>query len=142
MGGGLCWASFVSPTGWFGRSVIVYDFVRLVTAADAATETVMEKLIEDHLAEVADLCRRVGARRLDLFGSAARGEFDPSESDLDFFVEFDDLPPARYADAFFSLKQNLEALFGRPVDLITEACLANPYFRARIEAERQAVYAR
>jgi uncharacterized protein len=101
----------------------------------------MEKVIEEHLAELVELCRRAGARRLDVFGSLARGEFDPSASDLDFFVEFEDLPPARYADAFFSLKQDLEALFGRPVDLITEANLANPYFRARVEAERQAVYA-
>ena len=101
----------------------------------------MEKVIEEHLVEVAELCRRAGARRLEVFGSAARGEFDPSASDLDFFVEFHDLTPARYADAFFSLKQDLEALFGRPVDLITEANLANPYFRARVEAERQAVYA-
>ncbi len=101
----------------------------------------MEKVIEEHLAELAELCRRAGARRLDVFGSVARGEFDPSASDLDFFVEFEDLPPARYADAFSSLKQDLEALFGRPVDLITEANLANPYFRARVEAERQAVYA-
>ena len=57
-------------------------------------------------------------------------------------MEFDELPPARYADAYFALKESLEALFGRPVDLITEAKLENPYFRERVQAERQAVYAR
>lgn len=94
------------------------------------------------LDEVAEMCRRAGARRLEIFGSAVRRDFDPISSDLDFLVEFDDLPPARYADSYFSLKESLEALFGRPIDLITQASLENPYFRARVEAERQTVYAR
>ncbi len=76
------------------------------------------------------------------FGSALRADFDPAASDLDFLVEFDDLPPAKYAGAYFALKDSLEALFGRPVDLITEASLENPYFRDRVQAERQPVYAR
>ena len=102
----------------------------------------MMDLIEQHRDEVAVLCRRAGARRLDAFGSAVRGDFNPASSDLDFLVEFDDLPPAQYADAYFALKESLEALFGRPVDLITEASLENPYFRERIQAERRPVYAR
>ena len=102
----------------------------------------MTTVIEMHLDKVADLCRRAGARRLEIFGSAVRPDFDAATSDLDFLVEFDDLPPARYADAFFALKESLEALFGRPIDLITEASLENPYFRTRVQAERQTVYAR
>jgi predicted nucleotidyltransferase len=102
----------------------------------------MTSLIEQHRAEVADLCRRAGARRLDVFGSAARDDFDPATSDLDFLVAFDDLPPAKYADAYFDLKESLESLFGRPVDLVTEVSLENPYFRDRIYAERKPVYAR
>lgn len=92
--------------------------------------------------ELAALCRRVGARRLDLFGSAARGDFDAATSDLDFVVELDDMPPARYADAYLALKEGLEALFGREVDLLTAAALANPHLRRRIESERRTVYAR
>jgi|APFre7841882724_1041349.scaffolds.fasta_scaffold01764_7 predicted nucleotidyltransferase len=84
----------------------------------------MTNVIEQHREEVAALCRRTGARRLDVFGSAARADFDPASSDLDFYVEFDELPPARYGDAYFALKESLELLFGRPVDLITEAGLA------------------
>ena len=102
----------------------------------------MTNLIEQHREEVAALCRRTGARRLDVFGSAARADFDPTSSDLDFLVEFDDLPPARYADAYFVLKDSLEALFDRPVDLVTDAGLENPYFRDRVIAERKLVYAR
>ena len=102
----------------------------------------MSSLIEQHQGEVADLCRRTGARRLDVFGSAVRADFDPSSSDLDFVVELEDLPPADYAQAYFKLKEGLESLFGRPVDLVTDSSLANPYFRDRIASERQTVYAR
>lgn len=59
----------------------------------------MTSLIEQHHDEVAALCRRAGARRLDAFGSAVRDDFDPATSDLDFLVEFDELPPASYAQA-------------------------------------------
>lgn len=102
----------------------------------------MTSIIEQHRDEVAALCRRTGARRLDVFGSAARGDFDPATSDLDFLVEFDDLPPKAYADAYFALRESLETLFGRPVDLVTAGSIENPFFRERIEAERKSVYAR
>jgi uncharacterized protein len=45
--------------------------------------------IELHQEELRALCRRFRVRRLDLFGSAARGDFDPIHSDIDFLVEFD-----------------------------------------------------
>src|SRR4029453_1286086 len=105
-------------------------------------EPVMTSLIEQHRDEVAALCRRTGARRLDAFGSAVRDDFDPGTSDLDFLVEFDEVPPAKYAEAYFALKEGLEGLFGRPVDLVTASNLSNPYFRERIIAERRNVYAR
>ena len=91
--------------------------------------------------DIAELCQRSGALRLDLFGSAVRDDFDPNRSDLDFVVAFDDLPPVAYADAFFSLKEGLERLFARPVDLVTERTIRNPYLRQRVAAERQPVYA-
>lgn len=101
----------------------------------------MHYLLDQKQKEVADLCRRAGARRLDAFGSVVRSDFDPLHSDLDFLVEFDNAPPAAYAQAYFALKEGLEALFGRPVDLVTESSLVNPYFRQRVTAERQLVYA-
>ena len=67
--------------------------------------------------EVRALCRRFGVRRLALFGSAARDDFDPERSDLDFLYEFEAKPPGGYADAFFGLKESLESSIratGRP----------------------------
>lgn len=102
----------------------------------------MIQAIDQQRNAVAALCQSTGARRLEAFGSAVRDDFDPERSDLDFLVAFDDLPPARYADAYFALKTGLEALFGRPVDLITDSSLANPYFRERVTAEARTLYAR
>ena len=102
----------------------------------------MTNLIEQYRDEVATLCRRTSAKRRDVFGSAVRADFNPTSSDLDFLVEFDDLPPAKYADAYLALKESLESLFGRPVGLVTESSLDNPYFRDRVYAERRPVHAR
>ena len=87
-----------------------------------------------------ELCRRHRVRRLDLFGSAATGAFDPARSDLDFLVEFEELEPVAYADAFFGLREDLQALFGRKIDLIVESSLKNPYFRESVLAERRRLF--
>lgn len=97
-------------------------------------------LVTERREAIAELCRQAHARRLDLFGSAVREDFDAASSDLDFLVEFDELPPVRYAEAFFSLKQGLERLFDRPVDLVVERAIRNPYFKQRVSTERQRVY--
>jgi predicted nucleotidyltransferase len=75
--------------------------------------------IELHREELRALCRRFHVRWLDLFGSAARGDFDPEHSDIDFLVEFDRAhPEALSLNTYFGLKESLEALLGRPVDLV------------------------
>jgi predicted nucleotidyltransferase len=95
---------------------------------------------EDTVEAMADLCRRFGVIELDLFGSAAKGAFSPDSSDIDLLVRFADLPPSDYADAYFGLQAALAELLGCPIDLVTEASLANPYFRQRIQAERQPIF--
>ena len=102
----------------------------------------MKHSIDLHKQDIVNLCRRTGARRLDIFGSAVRSDFDAVTSDLDFLVEFDDIPPADYAEAYFLLKEGLESLFGRPIDLVTASSLANPYFRSRLASESRNLYAR
>jgi len=87
-----------------------------------------------------DLCRKFRVRRLDLFGSATTGNFDPARSDVDLLVEFEAMPPSAYAAAYFGLHAGVETMLGRPVDLVTEAALANPYLRRRIEGERRALF--
>lgn len=101
----------------------------------------MHPLVESKKPEVAALCRSRGVRRLELFGSAARGDFDPSTSDLDFLVELDADSAASPLDAYFGLKDELESLFNRPVDLVSAGSIRNPYIKAAIDRDRQLVYA-
>lgn len=97
--------------------------------------------IEEHRAELAELCRRHHVLRLSLFGSATRDDFDPQRSDLDFLVDFAPLPPGQYADAFLGLLQSLERLFGRQVDLVVASAIRNPYFRQSIDQTKTLLYA-
>jgi len=92
-------------------------------------------------ARIAKLCRRYHVRRLDLFGSAARDDFDPGRSDVDFLVEFDESQGTPGLDAYLGLKGDLEKLLGRPVDLVTPETITNPYVRADIVRDRLTVYA-
>lgn len=101
----------------------------------------MQPLTPSRQQALFDLCRRFHVRRLELFGSAASGGFVSGTSDLDFLVEFAPLPPADYATAYFSLRAELEQLFATPVDLVTVPAVANPFFRASIDASRHLLYA-
>lgn len=96
--------------------------------------------IDAHRGEIARLCARARVRRLDAFGSVVRADFSPERSDVDFVVEFAALPPAELAESYFTLKEDLEALLGRPVDLLTERSLRNPWLRMRVESERVPIY--
>jgi hypothetical protein len=97
--------------------------------------------ISSHREELRELCRRFHVRRLDLFGSATGEELDPARSDLDFLVEFDrGAPGALSFDTFFGLKEALEALFGRSVDLVEPSAIRNPYFKESIERSRAPVF--
>ena len=78
-----------------------------------------------------------GRPRLDLFGSVATGAFRDDASDLDFVVAFADTTPGTYADRYLAFAEALEALFGRPVVLLTELAFRNPIFRREVDATRQ-----
>ncbi|MHB8177169.1 MAG: nucleotidyltransferase family protein [Vulcanimicrobiaceae bacterium] len=97
--------------------------------------------IEQRRAELEVLCRRFRVRRLDVFGSAATEEFRSGESDLDFLVEFEPSAGPGYADRYFGLLESLEALFGRPVDLVVASAINNPYFRESVARSKVVLYA-
>jgi predicted nucleotidyltransferase len=94
-----------------------------------------------HREELRMLCQRFYVRRLDLFGSAARGDFDPERSDIDFLVEFDHGHPKAFSLKTYSgLKEALETLLDRPVDLVEPSAIRNPYLKASIEGSREPVF--
>jgi predicted nucleotidyltransferase len=101
----------------------------------------MHPLIEQKRSDISRICRQHLVRRLEVFGSAARGgDFDPATSDADFLVEF--VPGVRKGlDTYFGLKAALEDLLQRQVDLVEPGALRNPYLLADINKAREVVYA-
>ncbi len=101
----------------------------------------MIELLDSHRRQVAELCRRFHVRRLEVFGSAARGDdFDPNRSDVDFLVEFAPDSPIGPLDAWFELQEGLAEALGRRVELVSPAAVRNPYVRASIDRSRELVY--
>jgi len=101
----------------------------------------MFTMTDEERAAVERLCRELGVKRLDLFGSATSDAFDPERSDLDFLVEFGPLPVGRRFDAFFDLLEGLESIFERKVDLVTARGIENRFFRHSVQATRRSLYA-
>jgi uncharacterized protein len=103
----------------------------------------MQAQIKEKRKALAAICRRYGVARLEVFGSAARSaDFDPVRSDVDFLVTF--APAVRNElTVFFDLKEALEKLLDRPVDLVERAAIeaSRNYIRRRaILREAEAVY--
>ena len=87
---------------------------------------------------LARICRQFHVTELSVFGSGARGELRP-DSDIDLLVVFDD--GARVGlIAFARLRQELSALFGRPVDLVPKDGL-KPVLREQVLEESRTLYA-
>ena len=101
----------------------------------------MNPIVQKHMSDLAALCLRFRVRRLELFGSGSGDRFDATRSDLDFLVEFHPLPSGERADAYFGLKESMEALFGRSVDLVMTRAIRNPYFLEAIKSSRVQLYA-
>jgi hypothetical protein len=87
---------------------------------------------------LAEVCRRYAVKEISLFGSAARGDMHP-DSDLDLMFEFE--PDGRIGIfKFESLADELEALSGRRVDLVTRSGL-KPWVRPRVMSDARVIYA-
>jgi predicted nucleotidyltransferase len=101
----------------------------------------MNALITQKLPELMALCKKHHVAVMYLFGSATTNAFNP-QSDIDLLISFQKgLTPQQYADNYFDLVHELEELFGRNVDLITENSLSNPYFIESVDSTKQLIYA-
>lgn len=102
----------------------------------------MIRLIEDKRNDIEILCIKYHVAKLEVFGSAADGDFDARRSDVDFLVEFEpgaDLGP--WISAYFDLKRELECALGRNVDLVMPGAMRNPYFIREVNRTRKLIYA-
>jgi len=99
----------------------------------------MSLQVQINLNVLADFCRKWRVRELSIFGSALRDDFRP-DSYLDFLVSFE--PEAHLdIDILIAMKEELEARFGRPVDLVEKEALRNPWRKYEILRTREVLYA-
>ena len=96
--------------------------------------------IGQHKPELIALCQRYRVNRLDLFGSAATGDFNPATSDYDFIATFSDANLPGYARRYVEFAESLEGLFNRDVDILTERSISNPFFRESVNRNRITLY--
>jgi len=101
----------------------------------------MLKRVDDNLEAIRAICARFGVRRLDLFGSASTGRFDPAHSDIDFLV---DLGPLGQKPTWhlIDLMLELESLLGYRVQLTDLYRLQDERFLAAISKDRVLIYER
>ncbi|MEK6398251.1 MAG: nucleotidyltransferase domain-containing protein [Terriglobus sp.] len=97
--------------------------------------------IESRREQIAAICREHGVARLLVFGSVLRDDFNPETSDIDFLVQF--LPDAAqgWAWEYTLLKEALEELLKRKVDVVGETWIKNPYILRNVEREKELLYA-
>ena len=101
----------------------------------------MTAIIEQNKSSLIELCRKYHVASLEVFGSSVTDDFDEKTSDIDFLVEFDSSVRQNRFDNFFSLLEELQRLFKRPVDLVEPGGLRNPYFIESVNQTRRKIYA-
>jgi predicted nucleotidyltransferase len=101
----------------------------------------MHPIIESNRPAIEALCGLHRVRRLEVFGSVVRDDFDPTRSDVDFLVEFDPAAEVSLFRDYLGLRAALSDLLARPVDLVMRSAIRNPYLREAIDSERSIVYA-
>ncbi|MDE6443982.1 MAG: nucleotidyltransferase domain-containing protein [Muribaculaceae bacterium] len=101
------------------------------------------KLIEKHIQNIKDLCKKYMVKKLYVFGSILTDRFN-DRSDIDFSVEFDKERIEReskdWADLFFDFLHELEALLGRNVDLVFDNHISNKIFRHELDHTKRLIY--
>ena len=96
-------------------------------------------LLDTHIADIKRLCLNHSVKQLYAFGSVLTNKFT-NESDVDLVVDFDPIDISLYADNYFDFKFSLQKVLNRPIDLLEEKAIKNPYFRQNINQQRQLIY--
>jgi len=96
--------------------------------------------LANELPAVTRILRENGVKRAYAFGSVCTDHFSEN-SDIDLLIAFDDsLDPMLYGENYFAIAHALESVLKRPVDLVTERSLQNPYFIAMLNQTKTAIY--
>ncbi|MEA5426180.1 MULTISPECIES: nucleotidyltransferase family protein [Arcicella] len=97
------------------------------------------KNLESYISEIIKLCENHKVKSLYAFGSVLTDSFN-NESDIDLIVDFSNIAVEDYADNYFDFKFSLQEMLKRPIDLLEEKAIKNPYFKQSVNQQRQLVY--
>lgn len=97
--------------------------------------------LDEYSLDIQQLCVNHKVKTLYAFGSILTENFKDA-SDVDLVVDFENLNFQEYADNYFNLKFSLQDLFKRPIDLLEEKAIKNPFFRKTLEIQKKLIYAR
>ncbi|WP_205943663.1 nucleotidyltransferase family protein [Pedobacter cryophilus] len=95
--------------------------------------------LEKYTADIVNLCKKYKVKSLYAFGSVLNDNFNES-SDIDLIVDFSNIEVEDYADNYFDFKFSLQDILKRPIDLLEEKAIKNPYLRQSINQNKQLVY--
>lgn len=96
--------------------------------------------IKPYEEKIKKICTELHLKKLDLFGSATTDNFGP-DSDLDIIVEFKKDVNFNHFDSYYLLKKQLQDIFHRPIDIIIDGSIKNPYLKENIAQTRKNIYA-
>ncbi|MDT8322208.1 MAG: nucleotidyltransferase domain-containing protein [Xanthomonadales bacterium] len=100
----------------------------------------LPELLQSRRQAIISLCRARGVRRLDVFGSAIREDFDAESSDLDLIVDFEPAATGGLLAQYFDFKSELETLLQRPVDLVEFQALPDSRLKRLIATRKVLIY--
>ena len=96
-------------------------------------------LIETNIQRIIDLCKKHQVSKLFVFGSVLTNRFN-DDSDIDLVVDFNKIDLANYVTNYFDLKEALQNVLGREVDLLEDKAINNPVLRRNIDRNKQLIY--
>ncbi len=100
----------------------------------------MQRLLIENIDKIRALCISHNVKSLFAFGSVCTDRFN-EDSDIDLLISFNPMEFGEYADTYFQIAEKFESILHRPVDLVTEKSLSNPYFIESINQTKTLIYA-
>ncbi len=100
----------------------------------------IQSLLQNNLPELKKIFREHKVKKAYAFGSVCTDRFNET-SDIDFLISFEEnIDPLEEGENHLRLFDLIETLFQRPVDLIVEKSVKNPYFIKVMNKTRTSIY--
>ncbi len=96
-------------------------------------------ILSAHIDQIKDICASNQVRTLFAFGSVTTDKFRP-DSDIDLIIDIAESDPFVYTDNYFNVKEQLEKIFNRHIDLLEQRAIRNPFLKKEIDQTKILIY--